>query len=336
MRFVGAGEGYHGTQGAFPNGALPILQRRLVMQRIGIIDLGSNTVRLVVFDVERHFGRRLRPREFREVLNEKTVAGLSAYVVDGAFTSAGIKRAVGALEDHLVSARNVGCKQVHVFATAVLRNCSNSKQAVREIEQATGLSVNVISGEEEAHLGFVGASIAQPLEEGLLVDIGGGSTELTRIKGGRDVASVSIPQGSVSSYARFVSLVFPTPDEREAIREAFSTRLGDDAASLGSCPQAYGVGGGVRAVAKMVGCMAGHEKAVKQLAPENVDAVLALLDRDPSQFAHLAVKAAPDRLHSLVPSAIILQECLTAVGAESLTMCKYGLREGYLLERVLS
>jgi len=76
--------------------------------------------------------------------------------------------------------------------------------------------------------------------------------------------------------------------------------------------------------------------AVKQLAPESVASVLALLDRDPSQFAHLAVKAAPDRLHSLVPSAIILQECLAAVGAESLAMCKYGLREGYLLERVLS
>ena len=335
MRLAGAGKVYHGMCKHLPERRNPTLQRRLIMQRIGIIDLGSNTVRLVVFDVERHFGRRLRPHEFREVLNEKTVAGLSAYVVDGVFTSAGIKRAVGALEDHLVSARNVGCKQMYVFATAVLRNCSNSKQAVREIERATGLSISIITGEEEAHLGFVGASITQPLEDGLLVDIGGGSTELTRIEDGRDVANTSIPQGSVSSYARYVSLVFPTPSEREAIREAFATQLGN-APQLGRNLQAYGVGGGVRAVAKMVGCMAGREKAVKQLAPESVASVLALLDRDPSQFAHLAVKAAPDRLHSLVPSAIILQECLAAVGAESLATCKYGLREGYLLERVLS
>ena len=306
------------------------------MQRIGIIDLGSNTVRLVVFGVQKDFGKHLRPREFRVLLNEKEVAGLSAYVDDGLFTDAGIERAADVLEDHLASAKNVGCSEVHVFATAVLRNCANSAQAVEALEHKTGLALDIISGEEEAHLGFVGACIGQDLEQGILVDIGGGSTEFTHIERGRDLMNVSVPQGSVSSYAAAVSRVLPTPDECAAIRAAFEERISEY-----KCIQAtheaamYGIGGSVRAVAKMLGRMNGRDKAQKQITPADVDRVLALLEKDPSTFAHLAVKAVPDRLHSVIPGCILLRTLMEAAQAKTLTLCKYGVREGYLSERVL-
>ncbi len=305
------------------------------MQRIGIIDLGSNTIRLAVFDVERHFGKRLEPNEFREILDEKAVAGLSAYVVGGALSQAGVQKAVDVLGKHLTSARNIDCKKVHVFATAVLRNCSNSAQVVSAIEEGTGLPIDLISGRDEAHLGFVGASIGQHMDEGLLVDIGGGSTELTRIEGGRDRDNVSLAQGSVSSYAQFVSMVLPTAEECAQIRKAFTEQLAGLRKPVAPAPQAYGIGGSVRAVSKMSAALAGRGKALKQLSPNEIDAMFDLLEREPTQFAHLAVKAVPDRLHSMVPGALILREALRAAGAETLTLCKYGVREGYLAERVL-
>lgn len=306
------------------------------MQRIGIIDLGSNTIRLVVFDVEKDFGKRLRPREFRVVLNEKEVAGLSAYVDEGLFTDAGIERATDVLEDHLASAKNVGCTEVRVFATAVLRNCENSAQAVEALEHKTGLTLDIISGEEEAHLGFVGARIGQELEQGILVDIGGGSTEFTHIERGRDLMNVSVPQGSVSSYAAAVSRVLPTTDECTTIRAAFEERISEYKCIQSTHEAAmYGIGGSVRAVAKMLGRMNGRDKAQKQMTPADVDSVLALLEDDPSAFAHLAVKAVPDRLHSVAPGCILLRALMAAAHTETLTLCKYGVREGYLVERVL-
>lgn len=306
------------------------------MQRIGIIDLGSNTIRLVVFDVAKDFGKHLRPQEFRVVLNEKEVAGLSAYVDAGLFTDAGVERAADVLEDHLASAKNVGCAEVRVFATAVLRNCSNSAQAVAALEERTGLGLDIISGEEEAHLGFVGASIGQKLEQGILVDIGGGSTEFTHIERGRDLMNVSVPQGSVSSYADAVTLVLPTADECTAIRAAFETRIAEYKCIQTTHEAAmYGIGGSVRAVAKMLGRMNGRDKAQKQMTPADVDSVLALLVEDPSTFAHLAVKAVPERLHSVVPGCILLRTLMEAARTETLTLCKYGVREGYLVERVL-
>lgn len=307
------------------------------MRRIGIIDLGSNTIRLVAFDVSDDPGKKLKPREFREVLNEKTVAGLSAYVDNGLFTDAGIERASDVLQDHLKSAKNIGCKNVQVFATAVLRNCSNSADAARAIENETGLAIDIISGEEEAHLGFVGASINQKIEEGILVDIGGGSTELTHIERSRDLTNVSIPQGSVSSYADQVNLILPTLDECAQIREAFVGKLAQFRSVAAAREAAlFGIGGSVRAVAKMLGRMNGSDKPQKLMTPSEVERVLQLLADDPSTFAHLAVKAAPDRLHSMVPGCIILREVMRSANATSLTVCKYGIREGYLRERVLS
>lgn len=307
------------------------------MERIGIIDLGSNTVRLVVFDVDKHIGRKLKANEFAIVLNERTVAGLSAYVSKGVFTEAGIECASDVLQDLTQAAHNIGCSRIHVFATAVLRNCANSSAASHAIEKETGLKIDVISGEEEAHLGFVGATISQKITQGVLVDIGGGSTEFTHIVRGRDLMNVSVEQGSVSSYADFVSVILPTEEECERIRGAFTDRIMEFKCIQDTREDAlFGIGGSVRAVGKLCGRMHGTDKTQKVMARTDVQSVLNLLARDRSQFAHLAVKAAPERLHSLVPGCIILDRLMEAANARQVTVCKYGVREGYLRERVLS
>ncbi len=307
------------------------------MERIGIIDLGSNTVRLVVFDVDKHIGRKLKANEFAVVLNERTVAGLSAYVAKNVFSDAGIECATDVLQDLVQAARNIGCARIHVFATAVLRNCSNSEDACRAIEKETGLKIDVISGEEEAHLGYVGATISQKISQGVLVDIGGGSTEFTHIVHGRDLMNVSVDQGSVSSYAGFVSVVLPTEEECSQIRSAFKGRISEFKCIQDTRESAmFGIGGSVRAVGKLCGRMHETDKTQKTMSREEVQAVLSLLSRDRSRFAHLAVKAAPERLHSLVPGCIILDALMEAANAQQLTVCKYGVREGYLRERVLA
>lgn len=147
------------------------------MARLGVIDLGSNSVRLVVYETKREDAAK----PFRTLVDEKKMAGLAAYVTDGALSSAGIARAVTVLSDLLKLADNLNCARVDIFATAVLRNCANSKAATAAIETAINHRVRVLSAREEAHLGFVGASIGTPLAAGTLIDVGGGSTELTAL-----------------------------------------------------------------------------------------------------------------------------------------------------------
>ena len=102
----------------------------------GVIDVGSNTVRLCVYDV-------LCPekRKFKTIMNRKIMAGLAAYIVDGAFSDEGIAEAILAVKKCLKRASYLSPDRVDVFATAVLRNVSNSAQAIAAIEQGAGCSL---------------------------------------------------------------------------------------------------------------------------------------------------------------------------------------------------
>lgn len=306
------------------------------MPNYGVIDLGSNSIRLVIYEVKENARAPYSKKDFRSLINEKKIAGLSAYVVDGAFTQAGIDKAVEVLSEHLRRAANFNCRSVSVFATAVLRNAENSDAAVRAISKAIGMPIDLISARDEAHLGFVGATCDRDIERGTLVDIGGGSTELTVIAGGEDSHCVSLRQGSVSSYAQFVDMILPTAEEMHEMEAAFKGRLD----ALGDLEpyrtgRLYGIGGATRAATKIYGTAFCSGVRPKTLELHQLDAVLTLLARDPHTFAHLAVKAAPDRLHTLVPGCVITLALMRELDVRTIEICKYGVREGYLIERVL-
>ena len=223
------------------------------MPTYGVIDLGSNSIRLVIYEVKDDRRSTYSSKDFKSIINDKVMAGLAAFVEDGVFTPDGVDRAVNVLKSHMKRVRYFGCKRVDVFATAVLRNAVNCAEAVAEIERRCGLAVTLLSARDEAHLGFVGARCSTPLERGTLVDIGGGSTELTRVEGGRDSDDVSLGQGSLSSFARFVRNILPVPIEMDAIACEFRGNLRRlPSLEPYKASTLYGVGGSTRAAAKLV------------------------------------------------------------------------------------
>ena len=306
------------------------------MSNYGVIDLGSNTIRLVVYETRDDRRKACGCKEFKSLINDKVMAGLSAYVENGVFSQAGIDRAVNVLKGHAKRARYFDCKKLEVFATAVLRNASNSAQAVEEIAGRTGLPIVLLSARDEAHLGFVGATCDRPAGDGTLVDIGGGSTELTRIEGGRDFDNASMGQGSLSSFARHVRGVLPDRAEMERIAEELRDRL--DALPRRDayrCDTLYGIGGSVRAAAKMLEQVTGAEARPKTMTKRAIHEILEWCRNDPNAFAHTALKASAERVHTLVPGCVILCTLFEELGAKKLEVCKHGVREGYLIDRML-
>lgn len=308
------------------------------MPNYGIIDLGSNTVRMCIYDVRNSKQTEFRKKkDFRTLINHKIMAGLAAHVENGRMTEQGIDHAVSVLSGHLRRAEYFDCKRLDIFATAVLRNCENSHEAVRLIERRIGHDIRMLSCADEAHLGFVGAMSDEPLGDGTLIDIGGGSTELTCIRDGKDSNNVSIGQGSLSSYANFVAMVLPTRKEARAILESFDEKLDETVGKIRErycSKQFYGVGGAVRAAAKML-AEVDRTPRPQLITPDDLDRIVGLYRDDPGSFAHLAVKATPDRVHTLLPGCLILRLVLREFGAESVRVCGGGVREGYLIERIL-
>ena len=339
-----------------------------------VIDLGSNTVRLCVYDVpavpegkeakaskavskSAAAGRQERPpaRKFKTIMNRKTMAGLAAYVEDGALSQAGIDKAIDAVRKCLKRAAYLNPVRTDVFATAILRNISNSREAVAAVEGAAGCRIALLSAYDEAHLGFVGASSRASLSDGVLIDIGGGSSEVTLVEGGRDVACASLPQGSLSSYERFVADILPTVAEMDALRASVRELLAStpgasddgeaepddaDVAALRAArtPQLYGVGGSIRALAEVNARMVPGASDV-DLSFADVRRLLGdvtATDGRRRAFLDALLAVAPERIHTISCGLGILAELFEEFGGQSLRVCSGGVREGYLLERMLA
>lgn len=303
------------------------------MARYGIIDVGSNTIRLCIYEVSPR-GKGSAPH-ISTLLNSKVMAGLASYVQDGTMSPDGIDRAIEVIGDHLGNASFFQCRAVRVFATACLRNVSNSKEAVAAIEQGTGTTIDLLPGEMEAHLGFRGASLDVPIDEGVLIDIGGGSVEMTRIRGGAEESGISLPQGSLSSFSQYVHGLVPTTDEMERISGAFRTLLAAHPAERYRTRNLYGIGGSVRSAMKVYGDLFADGRRLGYLEPAHIDTMLDAYRHDGAAFAHGALHTVPDRVHTFIPGCLLLREIFAVTGAPRLEVAKKGVREGYLLERVL-
>ena len=175
----------------------------------GVIDIGSNTIRLCIYEAA--------GGDINLLFNNKNTAGLAGYVKNGALTQKGIKKACSVLKQYKATVKNLPVEKLFVFATASLRNITNTDEALQTVYNETGLEVEVLTGGQEAVYDFIGAARSMSLERGILIDIGGGSTELLVYEKGKIQNSVSFPLGSLSMYSSCVSGLFPKKKEKKEI-----------------------------------------------------------------------------------------------------------------------
>lgn len=305
------------------------------MSRFAVIDFGSNTIRLCVYQVEDATEGSITKKHLSTLLNYKVMAGISSYVKDGKITEKGIKKAARTIKEQRERAAHFDCELIKVFATAVLRNCKNSKDAQAAIEKACELPITILSNEEEAHLGLVGAKLDGPIEDATMVDIGGGSTELTALAAGLETASTSLPQGSLSSFSMYVDGILPTKKEMERIEEEFEKLYAEPPKKTYKNKDLVGIGGAIRSAAKVYGDIFRAGKRSNTLLPEHLDDLLLSYQEDPAGFMRCALQTIPDRIHTFIPGCILIKHVFDKTGAMQLRIAKHGVREGFLIERML-
>lgn len=298
------------------------------MATCGIADVGSNTMRLSIYQYDEN--------TFKPLLNKKEMAGLAGYVKEGALSAEGIQVACKVLAGFRSILENLGIHEFHAFATASLRNISNTEEALDAIRSATGVSVVVVTGAEEAALSYQGALHGAPGsgESGLLADIGGGSTELVVYEKGVIRSGRSLPMGSLTLYTKFVSGLFPTLEESKAIRQYVREELERAGTGEPPCLHIQGVGGTIRAVGKLCADLNGPRPGMPITAQEIRDLYRLLKKGDKGTLRQI-LRSAPDRVHTILPGLIILNSVIKCYGAETVSVCPQGVREGYLLKYVM-
>lgn len=155
---------------------------------VAVVDIGSNSVRLVVYD-----GLRRSPAP---IFNEKILCGLGKGVaITGNLNEAAIARALLALRRFKALAKQIGVKTIYAVATAAAREAKNGQQFIDKAENALGAGIKVLTGKEEARFAALGVMAGTPEADGIAGDLGGGSLELIDIKDGKLHDGITLPIG---------------------------------------------------------------------------------------------------------------------------------------------
>ena len=293
-----------------------------------IIDIGSNTVRMAVYQI--------KDNAVEQIMKKKdTTVGLASFMHDNVLEKRGIKRLVYALEDFQKFLAALHIENVSIFTTGALRNAANSREAIAEIKARTGLDIYVIRGEEEAELDFIGATHDLAAEEGLLFDIGGASTEMVHYKAQKIVRKTSLPVGSLYLHTKFTKELLPSREEVARMRTDAARILNSaaDFTGLQGLP-ACGTFKGAAALSAAL-FSASDGQTITRAA---IDALLARFLRDrhltEDDAVHL-MRTVPDRMHTLLPGLVIAGLLTERFALSSIVYSDSGVREGYIYDRIL-
>ncbi len=293
------------------------------LARVGVIDVGSNSVRMVVFD-----GAARSPAYF---YNEKVMAGLGQGLAQsGRLNPRGRARALAALQRFALLARGMEVAPLTCVATAAVREAEDGPAFQAEVEAATGLHLRVISGEEEARLSAQGVLLGWPDARGIVCDIGGNSMELARIAEGRVGDRLSTPLGPFRLTQVAGGAAGRRAHVRAILREA-AARLAPRGDRI------YLVGGAWRVIARLDMERRGYPLTVLheyRMTPASLLETLDWIAASDPAVLRARTGTGAERMEVVPPAAEVLRELVGVFHPREIDVSAYGIREGVLYEQM--
>ncbi|MCC1493299.1 Ppx/GppA family phosphatase [Cognatishimia sp. F0-27] len=307
-----------------PFGA-PLFQDASVrkLSKVGVVDIGSNSVRLVVFD-----GAARSPAYF---YNEKVMCGLGAGMPEtGRLNPEGKKRAFSALARFKALADGMQLFSMSIFATAAMREAEDGPEFCETVQRETGLSVHVIDGEEEARLSAQGVLLGWPGSFGLVCDIGGSSMELAEIHDGTVGRRITSPLGPL----KFKDMSGGKKAREKYIRKEMQ-KLADHMGVQRD--RLFLVGGSWRAIARIDMERRNYPLHVLheyRMDSDAVEATARFIEEADLEELRTACGISPSRM-ALVPYATeVLTRLVRSFEPLDIAISSYGIREGMLYEQM--
>jgi exopolyphosphatase / guanosine-5'-triphosphate,3'-diphosphate pyrophosphatase len=298
--------------------------------RYASIDIGTNTILMLIGEVDRASSiRPLRdlysvPRIGKSVSQSKRL------------DRASISRAIDVLTNYRAVAEGYAVDRIVASATSAVRDAENRDDFIKEAREACGIEIEVIRGETEARLGFIGAISGDPDKSltSLVIDIGGGSTEFSEGIGTEPSRVASIDIGAVRLTELFFRHNPPTPEELHEATAFVEKALKTFPFSVVRPDRVFGVAGTATTIALVAQKKYEFEAAAVnnfRMSAESLREVFNLLKtKSPSDIRKLT-NAAEGREDVLLAGTLILMKALEAAGARSFLATDRGLRYGYLL-----
>jgi exopolyphosphatase/guanosine-5'-triphosphate,3'-diphosphate pyrophosphatase len=309
--------------------------------RLAAIDIGSNSIKLVVVEAA-------AADSFAVLAREKDVVRLGHDTLrEGHLAPAAIQRAAATVKRFRAVAEARGAEQVLAIATASVREADNAAEFISEVESQTGIRVEVLSGVEEARLIGLAAAHGCAMRGASLVniDIGGGSTEISLVHNGSPSNLFSVKLGAVGLTERFLASDPVKPKELRALREEIRSAMERPARELRGAvwQQATGTSGTIISIGEAMQFRRLRATAARGqgVQPAGNEISLEGLERFNSEMAALNLaqrRAVPgisaQRAEIVVAGGQILEGAMRALGVAALRTCDWALREGVIIDRL--
>ena len=283
--------------------------------RVGIIDLGTNSVR---FDIHLlSAGKKAKPLH-REKLMVRLGQGV---FLNGKLDSLAMKRTLEAFQNFKFTAEKYKVDKMVAFATSALRDAQDRDKFIEKVEKKTGITIRILSGKEEANLislGVLSYETSKKKRPFALIDIGGGSTEISICKGKQILFSESFNLGTFRMQQMFLKTSPPKPEQIEGMRKHIRTMilpriLSDEWPKV---DVAIGSSGTIRALAQLA---KEKENAKSFVRGELKDIVQRMIPLTTSELINLPGMEAR-RVDMILAGAILLEECLLALKAKKINI----------------
>jgi exopolyphosphatase/guanosine-5'-triphosphate,3'-diphosphate pyrophosphatase len=285
-----------------------------------VIDVGSNSVRLVLY--------RIEGRAVWTVFNEKILAGLGRdLAVTGRLSSDGVEAAMAALRRFAALVGAAKPDRVFAVATAAARDAEDGPAFCRRVRAETGLDLRVLSGAQEARYAALGVLAGAPDSRGLAGDLGGASLELVRLEDGEPGEGVTLPLGpfAFKDTGRF---------DPERVRAQVERRLKPHLDQL-KTPTFHAVGGAWRNLALLAMRMSSYPlEIIHQYELSRREALEAarVISRQSTRSLAAIEGISRRRLETLPHAAAVLEALVDTLGVDKVVLSAYGLREGVIFE----
>ena len=302
--------------------------------KYAVVDIGANSVRMNIYDIDTQTG------EFSVCSSARSMLGLAAYAKNGTLSNDGAGKLFAVLREFLARANSIPCDAFSAFATASLRGLSNSKKILREIKAGLGIDIEIISGETEAKYDHAAIRFRFPeTEKGVLIDMGGGSTEIVHFEKDRVLNAVSLPIGCVMLGKNFTKCSkkepFPNESEMENIRAYVNKILFAYPAFRNIGGTAFLIGGTARSAAKLNLSLTEKKDYIPDGYAFSVNALKKTADTafcDIREEGKWIRETVPDRITSIIPGLVAYLEICDYMSLSDFIISNAGVREGYLIE----
>lgn len=294
---------------------------------IALIDLGSNAARFVV--------ARMEPGAGFRILTQKRVQTRLGGSRDGLLSSRAVMDTSRATRRFLQRVRRDADPRVVAVATAAVRDAPNRARLLSSLRHIGGVNLRVLSGREEARLGAEAAMRELPMNRGVVVDLGGGSMQVTAVRQGKLGVGKSVPLGATRLTQRFFEHDPPTVAELTRLRRAVRTCLQQSLPRSLQAEAMVVLGGTARVLSRMGrGAQKSNASPQKKkpttLGRGELERMRALLEQLPLRDRKKFTGLEPQRADIIVAGAIVLEELMDHVGCLEFTATTASVREGVL------